>query len=584
MATLLIFSFLAGFMTILAPCIWPLLPIVFSASSGSGKQRSLGLTLGVMLSFTIFTLFISYIVKIFPIDPNSLRFVATLIIGLLGLSMLIPPLGAQFEVLINNLLGPLVLKPDTRSRSQSRFKKEGSGLGAGLITGFSLGLVWAPCAGPILATIATLSATQSVNIRVFAITLAYVLGLGIPLYIFSSFSAELFGKMRAVNKYTGRIQQVFGLVMVIMAVLIYTNYAQVLQARVLDLFPGYSRFLSQFEKNSRLQKELDKLGPQAGHSQLFAGRWAQTINEDDQNLLSKGGLAPEFPGNGQWHNTAPLSLQALHGHVVLADFWTYSCINCLRTLPHLTAWYEHYKKDGLVIIGVHTPEFVFERDAQNVSNAIKQFNITYPVIQDNDYMIWSAYQNHYWPAEYLIDAKGHIRRIHFGEGGYDHMEEAIRLLLKESGQAIEGDLSVIKDQTPRYDRSPETYLGTHRMQRFVSPEMITMSDQVFTLPAEIPLDHFAFQGIWNVQAQYAKSGPGAALEFKFKAGKVFLVAGPAHAGDRIKVLMDGKPMADIILDDHRLYDIIDLKGAVEVHTLRLQFLDEGTSIYAFTFG
>src|SRR5271170_376767 len=271
MITLLIFSFLAGFITILAPCIWPLLPIVFSASSGGGKRKSLGITLGVMTSFTIFTLFISYIVKIFPIDPNNLRLVATVIIGLLGLSLLIPSLGARFEVLINNLLGPL----------QSKFKKEGTGLGAGLVTGFSLGLVWAPCAGPILATIATLSATQSVNIKVVAVTVAYVLGLGIPLYIFSSFSAGLFKKMRTVNKYTGIIQQGFGLIMIVTAILIYTNYAQVLQVKVLNLFPGYSRFLGQFENNDHLQKELDNL----------AGRKAQTITEDSQMLLSEGGPA-----------------------------------------------------------------------------------------------------------------------------------------------------------------------------------------------------------------------------------------------------------------------------------------------------
>lgn len=568
MITLLVFSFLAGFITILAPCIWPLLPIVFSASSAGGKRKSLGITLGVMTSFTFFTLFISTIVKIFPINPNSLRLVATIIIGLLGLSMLIPPLGARFEVFINNLLGPL----------QSRFKKEGTGFTAGLVTGFSLGLVWAPCAGPILATIATLSATQSVNIKVVAITLAYVFGLGIPLYIFSSFSAGLFKKMRTVNKYTGIIQQGFGFIMIITAIMIYTNYAQTIQVRVLNLFPGYSRFLGQFENNSHLQNELDKL----------AGRKAQTISEDSQKLLSEGGPAPEFDGISQWLNVpapiSPLSLQALRGKVVLIDFWTYSCVNCVRTLPHLTAWYERYKDDGLVIVGVHTPEFAFERETQNVQNAIKQFNITYPVAQDNDYQTWENYQNHYWPAEYLIDAQGHIRRTHFGEGGYDHMEEAIRALLKENGKTIEGNLSSVKDQTPRYGLTPETYLGTQRMQRYSSPEKILPGDREYTIPNEFPLDHFAYQGTWNVQSEFARSGANAAIEFKFHADKVFLVIGPAHAGDKVNVLIDDKTMDDIILDNQRLYEIIDLKGNVETHTLRLEFPDKGTLVYAFTFG
>ncbi len=547
MLTLLIFSFLAGLITILAPCIWPLLPIVFSASSGGGKRKSLGITLGVMTSFTVFTLGISYIVKIFPIDPNSLRLVAVIIIALLGLSMLIPPLGARFEVLINNLLGPL----------QSKFKKEGTGFGAGLVTGISLGLVWAPCAGPILATIATLSATQSVNIKVVAITLAYVLGLGIPLYIFSSFSAGFFKKMRQVNKYTGLIQQGFGLIMIVTAILIYTNYAQVLQARVLNFFPGYSKFLGQFENNNTLQKELDKL----------AGRKAQSITESDQKLLSEGGPAPEFEGISQWLNvTIPLSMQSLRGKVVLVDFWTYSCINCVRTLPHLTAWYERYKDDGLVILGVHTPEFAFERETQNVQNAIKQFNITYPVALDNDYGTWKNYQNHYWPAEYLIDAKGHIRHTHYGEGSYDHMEEAIRALLKENGQTIEGDLSKVKDQSPQRMITPETYLGTRRMRQLAAP------------------DHLDFKGAWRQQAESAISGAGAGLELTFHADKVYLVIGPAHAGDKVKVWLDGKPMDDIILDQQRLYNIIDLNGVPETHTLHLEFPSEGTSVYAFTFG
>ncbi len=301
--------------------------------------------------------------------------------------------------------------------------------------------------------------------------------------------------------------------MIITAILIYTNYAQVLQARVLNLFPGYSRFLGQFENNSGLQKELDNL----------AGRKAQTIAEDSQKLLSEGGSAPEFAGIAQWLNTpTPLSLQALQGKVVLVDFWTYSCINCVRTLPHLTAWYERYKNDGLVIVGVHTPEFAFEREAQNVRNAIKQFNITYPVAQDNDYQIWQSYQNHYWPAEYLIDAKGHIRRTHFGEGGYDHMEEAIRALLKENGHAIDGDLSSCQRPDPMHVIALlKRILGTHRMQRFASPEKILTGDQAYYFTGGNAAGSFCLSRHLECTAQFAKSGPGAALEFKIQCRQSF---------------------------------------------------------------
>lgn len=565
MTGLLIFSFLAGLITILAPCIWPLLPIVFSASYGGGRRKSLGITLGIMTSFTICTLFISYLIKIFPFNPNQLRLVATVIIALLGLSLMIPSIGARMEDIINHLLGPL----------QSRIKKRDSGLGAGLLTGISLGLLWAPCAGPILAAVAALSATQSVNLKVMAVTLAYVLGLGIPLYFLSTLSARLFNKMRAVNRYTGRIQQAFGLVMIAAAFFIYSNYDKTIQLKVLDLFPGYSRFLGQLENNSRLQKELDNL----------TGRKAQSASEPNENLLIDAGAAPDFAGIAQWLNVpAPLALQDLRGRVVLVDFWTYSCINCLRTLPHLTAWYEHYKNEGLVIIGVHTPEFAFEKETRNVENAVKQFHITYPVAQDNDYQTWYSYQNRYWPAEYLIDAQGQIRRVHYGEGRYHEMEEAIRALLKENGRTLGGLLGSVQDQTPRYDRTPETYLGSKRMQRFDSPQEVLPGARIYTLPPDVRLNHFAFQGTWEVHGQYAQSGPAAALVLKFKADKVFLVAGPLHAGDKIKVFMDKKPVGDIALDVQRLYDVVDLKGDLAVHTLRLEFPVQGTAVYVFTFG
>jgi thiol-disulfide isomerase/thioredoxin len=384
--------------------------------------------------------------------------------------------------------------------------------------------------------------------------LAYVLGLGIPLYIFSSFSAGLFQKMRAVNKYTGRIQQVFGLIMIITAILIYTNYAQVLQARVLNLFPGYSRFLGQFENNGHLQTELDKL----------AGRQAQKIDANSEQLLSNGGPAPDFAGIAHWLNSGPLTMASLRGKVLLVDFWTYSCINCVRTLPHLTAWYDRYKDEGLVIVGVHTPEFAFERQTANVARAIKQFGINYPVAQDNDYQTWKNYQNHYWPAEYLIDAKGAIRHVHFGEGSYDKTEEAIRALLKENGHAVKGGLSVVHGRAAHRGITPETYLGTARAPRENPP--------------------FAFEGQWQRSPQRATAGANAVLTLNFKADKVFLVAGPAHAGDRIKVFMDGKPANDIILDTERLYNVVDLHGKVESHILRLEFPNQGTAVYAFTFG
>jgi len=318
MVVLMLFSFLAGFVTILAPCIWPLLPIVLSASSGSGKQRPLGITLGVMTSFTVFTLSISYLEKFFHLDANIFRLLAVIIIGLLGISMMIPVLGTSFENFVNQILSPF----------QNKLKSQGSGFVAGYTTGFSIGLVWAPCAGPILATIATLAATQAVDARVILVTLAYVVGLGIPLFIFSLMGSKIFGEMRQVTKYTGIVQQVFGFIMIVAALLIYTNYDKVIQVKILEVFPSYGNFLSKVENNDVVAKQLGNLRGEKG-----------TTHKETEGLADMG-QAPGFKGISRWLNSNPLTMAQLKGKVVLVDFWTYSCVNCVRTLPHVTGWYE----------------------------------------------------------------------------------------------------------------------------------------------------------------------------------------------------------------------------------------------------
>ena len=576
MSILLLFSFLAGLVTILAPCIWPLLPIVFSASSGSGKQRPLGITLGVMTSFTVFTLSISYLEKIFHLDANIFRLLAVIIIGLLGISMMFPQLGVLFENFVNQVLSPF----------QNKIQKKGMGFGAGYATGFSIGLVWAPCAGPILATIATLAATQAVDVKVVLVTVAYVFGLGIPLFFFSLAGSKVFGKMRQINKYTGIIQQVFGFIMIVTALLIYTNYDKVIQVKILEIFPSYGNFLSKVENNEQVAKQLQLL---RGEKQIKA------TTSENLEALPDMGPAPDFNGISQWLNNDPLTMEQLRGKVVLVDFWTYSCVNCVRTLPHVTGWYEKYKNNNFVVIGVHTPEFAFEKKADNVRNALKEFNIHYPVALDNHYGTWRAYENHYWPAKYLIDTQGRIRRTHFGEGHYDQIELAIRQLLQESGNVLDTGVGTNEDTTPQYARTPETYLGKSRMERFVSREQVAGGIQTFTHADSIPQDAFAYEGLWNISNESAKAQKGSALEIHFKADKVFLVIGPGVRGNQIKVLIDGKSVNEssagadvknggVILDEERLYHLIDLKGKVGSHVLRLEFKNDGISVYAFTFG
>ena len=575
MIVLVFFSFLAGLVTILAPCIWPLLPIILSVSSGVGRKRPLGITLGIMTSFTLFTLSISYLEKAFHLDPNSFRIIAVIALVLLGISMLFPSFATKFEELINFLLSPL----------RGRIKSKGTGFAAGYIMGFATGLIWAPCSGPILATIATLAATQAVNIKVVIVTVAYVSGLGIPLFLFSLAGNRLFNLMRRFTKYTVRVQQGFGVVVIIAALLIYTNYDKAIQLKILKLFPSYGNLFSSLEANKEVTKELG----------LLSGEKEET----QEVKITKGhlpdlGPAPEFKGISHWLNTeAPLSMMGLRGKVVLVDFWTYTCINCVRELPHIVDWYEKYKKYNFVVIGMHTPEFAFEKETKNVENAIRQFRINYPVAQDNDYETWRAFNNHYWPAIYLIDAKGHIRKTHFGEGEYEETEQAIRELLTESGISIETQLSTVKDQTPEYRLTPETYLGMARMERF--DQQVSGGRQIFSQPSTIPQDHFAYEGTWDLSEESARASRGSALEIRFRADKVFLVISPHAPGDQIRILLDGKPLdrlgegADVkegqlTLDEQRLYNLIDLRDGIQSHLLRLEFENDGISVFAFTFG
>ncbi len=485
-----------------------------------------------MTSFAFFTLTISYIVKIIPFDPNILRLFAVFVIGFLGLALVIPKLTQVLEGWVSRL----------SSRFAPNSLQQNSGFKSGFVTGFSLGLVWSPCAGPILATIATLAATRTVSFQLVAVTLAYVLGIGIPLFIFATVGRVLLTKTPLLSRYTGVIQRIFGVIMIATALAIFTNYDKVLQTKLLNFFPDYSQALFNLEGTPQVKKQLDSLKgvvPQENY-----------------------GTAPDFAGVTKWLNTQnSLTLADLKGKVVLIDFWTYTCINCIRTLPHVTAWYEKYKDKGFMVVGVHTPEFEFEKKTDNVLAAIKQYGINYPVAQDNDYAIWRAYNNNYWPAEYLLDTKGNIRRTHFGEGEYDLTEKAIQDLLHEAGMDGNMDLVKLTDETPTGNLTQETYLGSDRSQN----------------------NGQTLNNNWIITPEYAESKKGASLDFKFNASKVYLVITPKTGSDLIKVSLDGKVTSQITASQSKLYTLVDLKES-GTHLLHLDFLTEGTRIFAFTFG
>jgi cytochrome c biogenesis protein CcdA/thiol-disulfide isomerase/thioredoxin len=569
-------------------------PIILSSTATGGHKKPLGITLGIMISFALFTLTISYIVRIIPFDPNALRLFAVIIIGFLGITLVVPQLSSLLEGYVSRLSG---MFGNTNDPART-------GFWGGLITGLALGVVWTPCAGPILATIATLAATTAVNMQVVLVTIVYVIGVGIPLFLFATIGRVLFMRSRLLSQYTGRIQQVFGVIMILTAVAIYTNYDKTLQAKLLDAFPAYGNFVVDLESNDAVNNELEKLKGKKGESEKSGAVFELFPSNDEETLFNTNTKAPEFIGITKWLNPEKaLTMESLKGKVVLVDFWTYTCINCIRTLPYVTSWYDKYKDDGFVVIGVHTPEFEFEKNTTNVLQAIKQYNIHYPVAQDNNFATWNAYSNQYWPAKYLIDKNGVIRYTHFGEGEYETTEKAIQVLLKETGKDVSKDILKLSDQTPKERLSPETYLGSKRMEYLYPNGHISNGKYRLVLSDNIPVNSFSLGGEWQVTDEYSRNlvTPKPILEYRFYANKVFLVLKPGFGtpvtGGKVKVFLDGELVNEtnagidvdvekgiVLVNKDNLYNLIDLKGKPGEHLLRLEFEDLGIEAYAFTFG
>ena len=458
---------------------------------------------------------------------------------------------------------------------------------SGFLTGLILGIVWSPCGGPILASIAVLAATGQVHFTVVLVTLAYVIGVGIPLFGFIYGGQQLVARTRFLSKYTGRIQQIFGVIMILMAVAIYFNVDKLLQAKLLETFPAIGNSFDAFENNSAVTNQLNAL----------KGSTPIATPTDNSSLLPYNVPAPEFSGITNWLNTDhPLTMKELKGKVVLVDFWTYTCINCIRTLPHTESLYEKYKDQGFVVVGVHTPEFAFEKDTTNVANALKQFGITYPVAQDNNYGTWNAYGNEYWPAEYLIDANGNVRHTHFGEGEYDQTEKAVQVLLAEAGKSVPTSIETIPDLTPVQQSSPESYIGSDRAEYYFPDHVTKNGTRDYTLSNAIPVNSFSLGGTWTIENADAIAGKDATLSYHFNASNVFLVLRPGtNASAKLKIFLDGKPVdatnagtdvanGEVTVDKDRLYNLIDLKGKYEDHVLRIEFENPGTQAFAFTFG
>ena len=572
MILLIGFAFVAGFVTILSPCILPVLPIILSSGLSGGKRRPFGVVAGFVASFTFFTLALSGLVKLTGISPDSLRIFSIIVIFFFGLVLLIP----RFQIWMEGVF--------SRVSAFAPKAQEKTGFGGGLLIGLSLGLLWTPCVGPILASVITLAATSSVNLTATLITLSYSAGTAIPMLLIILGGRELLHRVPWLLRNSGNIQKAFGILMIVFAAGLYLNLDRTFEVYILEKFPNYGTGLTQIENNTAVKEQLGKLNPAQGKTPTPTVYPTQYPS------------APDFIAGGKWFNTAPLTLAGLKGKVVLVDFWTYTCINCIRTLPYLKSWNEKYADKGLVIVGVHTPEFEFEKNPDNVQKAIKDFGILYPVMQDNNYATWNAYGNNYWPAEYLIDKDGRIRDAHFGEGDYDQSEKNIQKLLAETG----ADVSNMPIKNPEYQVNAltrETYLGYGRLGNYVSPETITNDKPAtYTIPETIPSNSFAYGGEWTISSERAMPSLNSALEFSFNASDVYLVMRPkaGESNGKLNVYLDGKPIEtadsgeDVIngqttVQEDRLYRLVKLKNPGE-HVLKLEFLDSNLELYAFTFG
>lgn len=546
MIVLIGFAFLAGIVTVLSPCILPLLPIILAATDTSGKQRPLGVIVGFIASFTFFTLFLSTLVKLSGLSADILRFISIIFLAGFGASLVIPWIQTQIEIWFAKLA-----RYAPNQSQQTSF-------GGGILIGLSLGLLWTPCVGPILASVISLALTGTVTTQAFFITLAYATGTAIPMLSIMLVGSAALKKLPWLVKHTGTIQKGFGVLMILTAGGIYFNLDRQFQTAVLQAFPQYGAGLTKLETNALVTEQLPIM------KQIKAE-------------------APEIISGGEWFNSQPLQLSQLRGKVVLIDFWTYTCINCQRTLPYLKNWWTKYQSDNLVIIGVHSPEFEFEKNAHNLKKAIADFGLTYPIVQDNDFATWTAYHNQFWPAKYLIDKDGAIRYTHFGEGDYDETERMIQTLLAETGTEV-SQISIENSETKNYARTPETYLGYDRMQYIATPYQVK-EDVVatYSFPARLPANEFALQGQWLIAGERANPAAGSQLKLNFEAKAVYLVMRPKQSSGTVKVFLDDALQQTLSVTADQLYTLIDLPNPGK-HTLRLEFIDNNLELFAFTFG
>jgi cytochrome c biogenesis protein CcdA/thiol-disulfide isomerase/thioredoxin len=512
---------------------------------------------GLVVSFTVFTLIGSWLLSALGLPLDALHWIGLVVLGVVGLGLFFPRLGDLLEIPFARL---------SRGRVHAQ--------GGGLVLGLSLGLVFVPCAGPVLAAITAVGATHRFGLSAFVLTAAFAVGAAVPLLIFALLGQRLTGHMAAIRTRAAAIRRVVGAVLVATALVLAFNLTDGLQQAV----PGYTDALqNHIEGNPSAKQALSGVtGDHVDGSLSSCSEGSPT--------LEQCGPAPAFRSITKWLNTPggrPLTIDGLKGRVVLVDFWTYSCINCQRSLPHVEAWNKAYAADGLTVVGVHTPEFAFEHVPSNVAAAAKQLGVDYPIAIDDDYGTWDAYENEYWPAEYLIDATGHIRHVDFGEGGYGQTETLIRQLLKEANpKVVLPPPTNVPNLTPTDQTTPESYLGYQRLENLDDQ---TVEDEVmanYQAPGTVPQDELAYGGDWLIGTESSTAGTGAKLLLNFQAKDVYLVLGGTGT---INVSVNGIPTKTVkVRGVPRLYQLVG-PGSYQQSLLSLS-VSPGVEAYDFTFG
>ena len=575
---ILLLAYLGGILTILSPCILPVLPFVFARADRSFLRSTLPMLAGMAATFAIVAT-LAAVGGGWAVRANAIgRWAALVLLALFGLALVFPSLS-------DRLTRPLVA---LGSRMSERQPGERESIWSSAVLGIATGLLWAPCAGPILGIIFTAAAFQGASFNTTLLLLAYALGAATSLGLALLVGGKVFARMKKGLGASERIRQVLG-VLVLLGV---GAIALGLDTRVLAK-------LSSAQTASLETGLAQKLGI-GQHMRESSTR----TNAMGQLILPVEGTLPPLDGLGPWFNGPPLASDQLKGKVVVIDFWTYSCINCLRSIPFVKAWDERYRDDGLVVIGVHAPEFAFEREPANVARAIEDLGIRYPVALDNRYLLWRALKNNYWPAHYFVDAKGRIRYHHFGEGNYAMSERVIRQLLAEAGRAprsaetsqASGSGAQIQANVDEI-RSPETYIGYARADNFVSPGGLLRDAAKAYVTAPLELNQWALEGRWVDSRQSARSlAENAKIHFRFHARDLHLVLGSASGRPlRFRILLDGQsPGGDAGVDvrpdgsgtvtGQRLYQLVRQKGAIRDRTFTIELLDPGAEAFAFTFG